>query len=312
MGQLLEYYKTSWVGTSIAKLAFEFSETIGRASNSTLWYLKLAQIRNAIIGVSYQYLTNLIDQETYMAEFEQFRDLRLKFLSRKSDAGKDDRIEIESEFIFPLLKHWNVYESIYFSKSICSKLNVWQDSGRLFLDTLFAKIGIPLSQLKAEFTTMDMEFRETLPIQLNRYCKEMGLSSFKIPSFIRDFGFLGRMSAQDFVFSLSSLLFESRNHNNFGNDSFDNFFSSYNALRYIFFLTLSSCEIVKSGIIPAISHLSRIALESFRILSTKMIRVTSKFRYLMLKTQGEPYFKNIECLRSLGLYLLSAVSSVIC
>lgn len=100
--------------------------------------------RNAIVGVTEQFMMEAIDFQTFDAECEQFRDLRLKFnMPGRGDEStvRDDIISYEIDLEFNLMRHWTIYESIFHSKKIASILSVWNDAGRRKLDTFLAKMG---------------------------------------------------------------------------------------------------------------------------------------------------------------------------
>lgn len=53
----------------------------------------------------------------------------------------DSRIQTEDEYRFMLFRHWSLYDSMYHSGYVASKLSVWRDYGRRRLNNMFAKMG---------------------------------------------------------------------------------------------------------------------------------------------------------------------------
>ena len=49
---------------------------------------------------------------------------------------------------FMLYRHWNLYDSMYYSRYIATKLGIWKHTGKQRLDTLLAKMGLPLDQCR--------------------------------------------------------------------------------------------------------------------------------------------------------------------
>lgn len=53
----------------------------------------------------------------------------------------DSFIQTEDEYRFMLFRHWSLYDSMYHSGYVASKLSVWRDFGRRRLNNMFAKMG---------------------------------------------------------------------------------------------------------------------------------------------------------------------------
>lgn len=47
-----------------------------------------------------------------------------------------------------LYRHWNLYDSMYYSRYIATNLGIWKQNGRKKLDTLLAKMGLPLDECR--------------------------------------------------------------------------------------------------------------------------------------------------------------------
>lgn len=168
------------------------------------------------MGVTEQLVNEKCDLVTYHAEVLLLRDIRLKYnKDLPAQEVQDDYISIENEAPIVLLRHWNIYSSMLHSIGIANHLGVWKENGRRRLDTLIAKMGshnvliihrIPLSQCKADFSSMDMEFKHTFSIQFSKLSVEFGVIEPSIETFCRQFGFAGKLSARDCVLSLSAIL----------------------------------------------------------------------------------------------------------
>src|ERR1700722_19930855 len=87
-------------------------------------------------------------------------------------------------------------------------------------------LRIPLSQCKADFSSMDMEFKHVFPIQFSRLSAEFGLPEASIETFCRQFGFSGKLSARDCVLSLSAML-----HTPDSARPFNNFYVAIDAIN---------------------------------------------------------------------------------
>lgn len=47
-----------------------------------------------------------------------------------------------------LMRHWNLYDSMYYSNYIASKIGIWRERGKKELDHIIAMLGIPIDEAK--------------------------------------------------------------------------------------------------------------------------------------------------------------------
>lgn len=120
--------------------------------------------------------------------------------------SRDGRIKYEPEFRFMLTRHWSLFNSMLHSRYMATRLGVWREKGKRMLETFIAKMGVPLAQCKLDFQSMELELKESLPTRISKYAGEFGLDDVSFPSFVRDFGFILRLSASDAVYALMALL----------------------------------------------------------------------------------------------------------
>ena len=99
------------------------------------------------------------------------------------------KIETRAEFRFFLLEHWNLYDAMKHSNYIASKLEIWKDRTTTKLDTLLAKMGIPLEQAKQKYMHMKQNFKETLHQKLDKsdeLGREFSLDKISVPTFCKE------------------------------------------------------------------------------------------------------------------------------
>jgi cell division control protein 45 len=63
-------------------------------------------------------------------------------------------ISIEEEFRFMLLRHWNLYDSAYYSNYVAAKFSIWKQPGVTELNRFFVSIGVPLQEAKQQYRFM--------------------------------------------------------------------------------------------------------------------------------------------------------------
>ena len=103
---------------------------------------------------------------------------------------------------FMLYRHWNLYDSMWHSRYIATRLGIWKDHGKKYwqylylphvillslplrvLDTLLARVGLPLNKCMDSYATMDVKLKQDLKKNLLPYAKQIGLEGICYPSFI--------------------------------------------------------------------------------------------------------------------------------
>ena len=104
--------------------------------------------RLAILGLTYQYTTSRISRDVYERYQRLFHDEVCRLNPIPTSEGDshplhadDKSIHPSEELLFPLYRHWTLFESMYHSPYIASKLGTWNDKGRQRLQGLLAKMG---------------------------------------------------------------------------------------------------------------------------------------------------------------------------
>ena len=87
-----------------------------------------------------------------------------------------------------LYRHWSLYESMYHSNYVMSKLEIWRNSGKDDLKSFFAKMGFSLKQVQQRFSFMSMDLKDKLERQVAEYKEEFNLSDVLFGTFNRRFG----------------------------------------------------------------------------------------------------------------------------
>lgn len=115
-------------------------------------------------------------------------------------------VEISSEYRFMLYRHWSLYDSMWHSQYIATRLGIWKENGQKRLDVLLARMGVPLSQAKENWNCMDNTIREQFQNNVQQAAAQFGLTETCYPSFVLQKGFKSKISAADHVYTISSLL----------------------------------------------------------------------------------------------------------
>ena len=107
--------------------------------------------RLAILGLTYQYTTSRISRDVYDTYQSVYYDevFRLHPSTNTADSKNalislnpdDQSIRVSEELRFMLFRHWTLYDAMFHSSYIASKLGIWKERGRKKLTGLLAKMG---------------------------------------------------------------------------------------------------------------------------------------------------------------------------
>lgn len=171
-----------------------------------------------------------------------------------------------------LLKHWNIYESMFNSPIFALDLGFWKSNGQRQLDLLLAKIGISLKQSRQFFSTLPDTVKTRVSEQLLKYKLVEDTDSLFAPSFEREV--VGthrtRMSASDVVYIVTAIL-ESLEG--------DSFWNAYMALSS----EKKNVNILFSGIPKAIETQKDIVAQAAKLITEKGLVSIGSFRYAIIK-----------------------------
>ena len=53
-----------------------------------------------------------------------------------------------------LLRHWTLYDSMFYSNYLAPRLNIWSENGKKELHRFIALMGIPLEEAKQKYKYM--------------------------------------------------------------------------------------------------------------------------------------------------------------
>ncbi|TYZ65771.1 hypothetical protein PybrP1_009972 [[Pythium] brassicae (nom. inval.)] len=227
--EILRYYRGSYNGAPAATIAFELAQQMNSSQRDLLWF--------AIIGLTKQFLMEEIDADNYNLVIDRFQDEVLALDSSSSAAGAnptsaDDglvlnpayehgKITFEEEFRFMCYRHWSLYEAMYYSDYVSSKLGLYLDQARRFgarsatsgssdgetaLHVFLARMGFSLRQSQQKFTYMPLEMKRMLREKTQEIAPDFGLDDLFYGSFKRQFAFQYQLCAADAVRGLQALL----------------------------------------------------------------------------------------------------------
>ena len=109
-----------------------------------------------------------------------------------------------------LYRHWSLFDAMYYSPYIASKLSMWQSNGVGKLQELLAKVGMPLQQCRQSYNFMNPALRSHFRAEITKEStkKDYGLDQPDVMyrSFYRFNSFRNPVAACDVVLAASALV----------------------------------------------------------------------------------------------------------
>ncbi|KAI0807423.1 CDC45-like protein [Fomes fomentarius] len=207
--RLIKYYRSgTWHGQSASGTMYILATVLERVDNDLLWF--------AILGLTYQYITGRISR----AEYDKYQAIYNDEVARlnpapptalgddlKAQSPDDNAVYASDELRFMMFRHWNLYDAMYHSSYVASKLGIWKERGRKRFSGLLAKMGFSIPETQQPYPHMAKDLKTSLRQKLDQLAPEYGLVELSYPSFMRCYGYRSQpLSAGDAVEALSALL----------------------------------------------------------------------------------------------------------
>ena len=134
--KLKDYYNGTWNSTPTASILYAMASQVNRGDNDSLWW--------AIIGLTDQWIHGKLSLDNYgrlsmeLGQAVERINPKLDELQHRKSKGT---IQSEDEYRFVLFRHWSLYESMYHSGYVASKLGTWREKGKKRLANFLAKMG---------------------------------------------------------------------------------------------------------------------------------------------------------------------------
>lgn len=152
--RILEYYEegTSF-GDPVTHLLYTLAAHLGRETLDFLWFLK-NNCRYGIVGLSSHYVygkCGIVEYTAIAATYKEEVDRLtintsastwdLDAIDQEPDRPSTGGITFLEDLQLMLVRHWNLYDSMFHSTYVATKLGVWKERGRQRLTNLLVKMG---------------------------------------------------------------------------------------------------------------------------------------------------------------------------
>ncbi|XP_069789783.1 cell division control protein 45 homolog isoform X4 [Narcine bancroftii] len=200
---LFEYEQFEYHGTSSAMVIFELAWVMSKDSNDMLWW--------AIIGLTDQWVHDKITHMKYVTDV----GIVQRHVSRHNHRNEDEenalsidcmRISFDYDLRLALYHHWSLYESMCNSSYTYANLKLWSIQGLKRLQEFLADMGLPLTQVRQKFNSMDISLKDNLQEMIEESAIKFGMKDIRVQTFSVHFGFKNKFLASDIVYSAASLL----------------------------------------------------------------------------------------------------------
>lgn len=97
--------------------------------------------------------------------------------------AEEGKLHGQKEPRFTLLRNWSLYDAMYFSPFVSSRLSVWKAPGKARLLELFAKLGVSLDQCKQKWSFVSPASQKRVLEQIESYCETFTLGDLHYKAF---------------------------------------------------------------------------------------------------------------------------------
>lgn len=272
---LYRYYENAFHGTSSALVLYELSWKMSKDSNLLLWW--------TVVGLTDQLIHERIDSDKYVTDAHDLHQHVLRLNQDSEENGTSIncmKITFDLELRLALYRHWSIYDSLYHSNYTACRFRVWTMKGRRRLHEFLAELGLPLTQCKQKYSSMDVDLRSNLKDWIVQSAEKYGLDEIMYGSFAVQLGFKTNLCASDVVFSVSSLL---ENTSDDTKSFSDNFLKALDSLSWC----TSALEKLDDGLELSKKHLVAIWNQVHSFIGMHQVVCAGPFLYAHVR-EGAP------------------------
>ena len=262
----------------------------------------------SIAGQDLQHEENVstnVQKEGVEANFDA-KGLFYQNVDLQTDNIKVGSIIPSYEFRFMFMRSWSLYNSVYYSNYVVSKLRLWTDDGKRDLKRFFASLGIPDTEYNQKYSFMTPKFKNALKEKIEGVASSFGLDHIMFSSFVRQIDNKTQMNASDMVYAITSILEAPRavmienipqlekeqngkaqeevevaqSSNDIHERQVENFWAAYTALD------IKHKQYIDYGIVLSKEMQQALMTQGTSILTGKKLLPTSKFWYAVISNDS--------------------------
>ncbi|XP_018497585.1 cell division control protein 45 homolog [Galendromus occidentalis] len=284
---LFDYTQFNYFGKATSLTMFELCWKMSRDSTVILWY--------AIIGLSDQLVHRRIESDKYVTECGLLQGHMTRhdqlYDQNSSESNVNSlKLSFDKELNLIFLKHWTLLESMRHTQHFACRFKMWTVRGQKKIYEFLAELGVPLSQCKQIFASMDITFRSSIKEWIFKLADKYSLDEIGAFCFSANLGYKHKFNALDVATAVNTIL-----------DQGD-FFKALDALSW------SRIEILEKGIEASKTKLISIFQQVQTFLETRQIASTGRYLYAVLQesTPNSKLFGKPGALEDLAHFLQAA------
>lgn len=229
------YTQVSFFGEATAFSMYKLCWKLGQDHPELLWM--------AIVGVADQYLNGQISFHKYQGYCKELKDHMQRInhlrgigigMTRLPDSpiiddsqpnltngsqsstlsdletigGRNSLLHIsfERDLQLVLYRHWSLFDSLQHTENIACCFKVWNARGYKKLLEFLAEIGLPLSESRQKYSSMELEMRKNVKEWMESLAEKYGLDNLIGESFIATKGYRLKFAACDVALAVRATL----------------------------------------------------------------------------------------------------------
>lgn len=202
---MFDYEEFSFYNRSVSLIMYDLAYHLSKNNNYLLWL--------SIIGLTYQYKSDKIDDQMFEREAEiLIRHISRNQVSSNHARGNRWNIRWQTDVQIDLYRNWTLYDSLWNTPLTACKFQLWNDKGQRDLWGFLVECGLKLDECKQKYAAMSLDYRSTLLTAFENICLGDLQYKYNLQDLIgRSFvmkcgGFRRHFSAYDMVLAVRAIL----------------------------------------------------------------------------------------------------------
>ncbi|AOW01307.1 CDC45 family [Yarrowia lipolytica] len=108
-------------------------------------------------------------------------------------------LKLETDYSLFVLRHWNIYDSMFHTDYIWAKMKLWTEKGRQNFQKMLAIMGVSLTEAREGWIHLKVSVKQGLNKRIEKAAKVADLEDLLRPGVVRKFGYKGSLTAGDCV-----------------------------------------------------------------------------------------------------------------
>lgn len=201
------YQQGTFVDTCLSRTMYLLSKKLGYANLQTTWlYITgVVSLERSAPHVAYNLKSELVKETNLMTHLTN-NDMNKSGKESSEKAADLFKINYETDYHLFLLRQTSLLDSFLLSNYCNAKMQLWHDTGRKKLNSMFARMGISLVESQKNWLYLSSNIKQRLGQIMEDNLPFYGLKDLLKKGFVKNNGFRNSCSANDFVEAILALL----------------------------------------------------------------------------------------------------------